>query len=260
MKKRLAIARRSPRATVARWSVAAGVLVAGAGVVGASAAAAAPRAATSHASRPSVVARAAAGKHIKLAFMSFAVTNSYDAPMLAAAKKAAAADNASLTVFDANNNPNTQFTQLAGRDHAGRLQRHHHPADREHEPDPAGQAGDLEEDQGRQHRPDPRGQADHVRQAGAGDVRERHVRPDRDGRQPRAARRRCLQDQAPESVQRRLPLRHQGVRTRRRDQRGVQQGDQGRSRRSTSSPRGRISSPPRAASKRRRTCSSRRRT
>jgi ribose transport system substrate-binding protein len=51
-------------------------------------------------------------KALKLAYLSFAVANSYDAPMLAAAKSAAAAGNASLTVFDANNSPQTQFSQF----------------------------------------------------------------------------------------------------------------------------------------------------
>jgi ribose transport system substrate-binding protein len=44
--------------------------------------------------------------------LSFAVANSYDAPMLAAAQAAAAGNNAKLTVFDANNDPKTQFSQL----------------------------------------------------------------------------------------------------------------------------------------------------
>jgi ribose transport system substrate-binding protein len=49
---------------------------------------------------------------LSLAYLSFAVANSYDAPMLAAAQTAAAANNATLTVFDANNSPDAQFTQL----------------------------------------------------------------------------------------------------------------------------------------------------
>ena len=55
---------------------------------------------------------ASSGKHLKLAYLSFAVANSYDAPMLAAAQAVAADNNASLTVFDANNDPNKQFSQL----------------------------------------------------------------------------------------------------------------------------------------------------
>jgi ribose transport system substrate-binding protein len=52
------------------------------------------------------------GKRLHLAYFSFAVQNSYDASILAAAKKAAAAANAQLTVFDANNNPQTQYGQV----------------------------------------------------------------------------------------------------------------------------------------------------
>jgi ribose transport system substrate-binding protein len=54
----------------------------------------------------------APGKKLHLAYFSFAVQNSYDAPMLAAAQKAAAAANAQLTVFDANNNAQTQYSQV----------------------------------------------------------------------------------------------------------------------------------------------------
>lgn len=51
-------------------------------------------------------------RHVRIAYLSFAVTNTYDAPMLAAAKKVAAAENATLTVMDANNSPTTQFSQF----------------------------------------------------------------------------------------------------------------------------------------------------
>lgn len=51
-------------------------------------------------------------KPVRIAYLSFAVANSYDAPMLAAAKAAAKAGNASITVFDANNDPKKQFAQL----------------------------------------------------------------------------------------------------------------------------------------------------
>jgi ribose transport system substrate-binding protein len=53
-----------------------------------------------------------AQKQLKIAYLSFAVANSYDAPMLAAAKDAAKKGNASITVFDANNDPKKQFSQL----------------------------------------------------------------------------------------------------------------------------------------------------
>lgn len=53
-----------------------------------------------------------ANKPLKIAYMSFAVANSYDAPMLAAAQAVASDNNAKITVFDANNDPQAQFTQL----------------------------------------------------------------------------------------------------------------------------------------------------
>jgi len=48
----------------------------------------------------------------KIAYLSFAVANSYDAPMLAAAKDVAKAQGASVTVFDAANDPKKQLAQL----------------------------------------------------------------------------------------------------------------------------------------------------
>jgi ribose transport system substrate-binding protein len=57
-------------------------------------------------------AHAAAKPKVKIAYLSFAVANSYDAPMLAAAKAVAKKDGASLTVFDAKNTPATQLSQL----------------------------------------------------------------------------------------------------------------------------------------------------
>jgi ribose transport system substrate-binding protein len=61
----------------------------------------------------------AAAAPVRIAYLSFAVANSYDAPMLAAAKAAAKKGNAKITVFDANNDPKTQFAQLqtAGSSH-----------------------------------------------------------------------------------------------------------------------------------------------
>lgn len=68
---------------------------------------AAPTAASSGVAGPTAPA-----KTLELAYLSFAVANSYDAPMLAAAQGAAAAGNAKLTVFDANLDPATQSKQL----------------------------------------------------------------------------------------------------------------------------------------------------
>ncbi len=67
---------------------------------------------SSSASSSNAAASSGSSKHLKIAYMSFAVANSYDAPMLAAAQAVAADNNATLTVFDANNDPNKQFSQL----------------------------------------------------------------------------------------------------------------------------------------------------
>lgn len=48
----------------------------------------------------------------RVAYLSFAVANSYDAPMLAAAKAVAKKQNGSVTVFDAANDPKKQFAQF----------------------------------------------------------------------------------------------------------------------------------------------------
>ena len=48
----------------------------------------------------------------RIAYLSFAVANSYDAPMLAAARKVAKARGASVTVFDAANDPKKQLSEL----------------------------------------------------------------------------------------------------------------------------------------------------
>jgi ribose transport system substrate-binding protein len=52
------------------------------------------------------------GKTLSIAYLSFAVENSYDAPMLAAAQAVASDNNATMKVFDANNSPQTQYAQL----------------------------------------------------------------------------------------------------------------------------------------------------
>ena len=51
-------------------------------------------------------------KQLQIAYLSFAVANTYDTPMLAAAQKVADANNAQVSVFDANNDPNLQLSQL----------------------------------------------------------------------------------------------------------------------------------------------------
>jgi ribose transport system substrate-binding protein len=49
---------------------------------------------------------------VKVAYLSYAVANSYDAPMLAAAKAVAKAQGAKVTVFDAANDPKKQLAEL----------------------------------------------------------------------------------------------------------------------------------------------------
>jgi ribose transport system substrate-binding protein len=53
-----------------------------------------------------------ATKPLNIAYLSFAVENSYDAPMLAAAQAVADDNHASVKVFDAKNSPQTQYSQL----------------------------------------------------------------------------------------------------------------------------------------------------
>jgi ribose transport system substrate-binding protein len=57
-------------------------------------------------------ASAASGKQLNVAYFSFAVQNSFDAAMLAAVRKEAAADNVKLTVFDGNNSSQTQYNDI----------------------------------------------------------------------------------------------------------------------------------------------------
>lgn len=64
----------------------------------------------------------AAQKQINVAYLSFAITNSYDAPMLAAAKAVAAASGVKVTVFDAGNDPQVQYTQLQNVISSGKYQ------------------------------------------------------------------------------------------------------------------------------------------
>jgi ribose transport system substrate-binding protein len=77
-----------------------------------SAPAASSSAAASSPAAAAAAATSAAPKAATIAYLSFAVDNSYDAPMLAAAQAVASADGATLKVFDANNSPQTQYDQL----------------------------------------------------------------------------------------------------------------------------------------------------
>jgi ribose transport system substrate-binding protein len=68
------------------------------------------------------VANGAPRATTNVAYMSFAVANSYDAPMLAAAKKVASAGGAKVTVFDAANDPKKQLSQLQTAINSGQYQ------------------------------------------------------------------------------------------------------------------------------------------
>jgi ribose transport system substrate-binding protein len=56
--------------------------------------------------------RSGAAGPVRVAYLSYAVANSYDAPMLAAAKAVAKAQGAKVTVFDAANDPKKQLSEL----------------------------------------------------------------------------------------------------------------------------------------------------
>jgi ribose transport system substrate-binding protein len=85
--------------------------VAGAAVLASAAMLAGCSSASSNAPSSSAPSSAVTGT-VQIAYLSFAVANSYDAPMLAAAQTIASEENAKLTVFDANNDPKAQYSQL----------------------------------------------------------------------------------------------------------------------------------------------------
>jgi len=64
----------------------------------------------------------AATKQVNIAYLSFAITNSYDSPMLAAAQAVAGANGYKVTVFDANNDPSVQYSQLQNVISSGKYQ------------------------------------------------------------------------------------------------------------------------------------------
>jgi ribose transport system substrate-binding protein len=77
---------------------------------------------SSSSATPSSSGSPGSNKPLSIAYLSFAVENSYDAPMLAAAQAVAADSNATLKVFDANNSPQTQFSQLQDAINSGQYQ------------------------------------------------------------------------------------------------------------------------------------------
>jgi ribose transport system substrate-binding protein len=64
----------------------------------------------------------AGGKTLHIAYMSFSVQNSYDAPMLAAAQKQAKASHVVLTVFNAATTPTKQYDELQTAISSGQYQ------------------------------------------------------------------------------------------------------------------------------------------
>jgi ribose transport system substrate-binding protein len=77
---------------------------------------------SSSSSTPSSSSSSGSGKPLSIAYLSFAVENSYDAPMLAAAQAVASDNNATLKVFDAANSPQTQYSQLQDAINSGQYQ------------------------------------------------------------------------------------------------------------------------------------------
>jgi ribose transport system substrate-binding protein len=125
MKKAVRLRRRARATSISATLMATALLLAACGSSGSSSSAAnsssgaapaasstAPATTATAGSGTGTTSGAGSSKHLKLAFLSFAVANSYDAPMLAAAKAAAAAGNATLKVFDAANDPNKQYSEF----------------------------------------------------------------------------------------------------------------------------------------------------
>ena len=161
---------------------------------------------------------APAAKKANIAYLSFAVANSYDAPMLAAAQATAKAAGATLTFLDANNDPKAQFAQLQNATASGKynaiivqpifgtglITR--------------GPGRHRQGDQGREHGPDPRPGSEHRRPQVKGLSGNVVFVPTDIGTKLGHARDPGLCGEEPQPVQRRIPLRHQGVIARRRDQ------------------------------------------
>ena len=128
-------------------------------------------------------ARPAAKRNPQIAYLSFAVANSYDAPMLAAAGSVAKAQGASVTVFDAANDPKKQLAQLqtviTSKQYDGIIVQPIFGPQLIPTINDAIKAGH----QGRQHRPDPRHEPRHRRVAVA-----RALRATSSSSRPRSAR------------------------------------------------------------------------
>jgi ribose transport system substrate-binding protein len=69
-----------------------------------------------------IASAAAKHKHYKVAYMSYGVANSYDAPMLAAAEAVAGADGVKVVVFDSQSSYTMQVSQLQDVVNSGQYQ------------------------------------------------------------------------------------------------------------------------------------------
>ena len=98
--------------SLGRSAAVAAVAAAALGLAACSSSSSSAPAAASSAPAAGSSSASAAPKAMNIAYLSFAVDNTYDAPMLAAAQAVASTDGATLKVFDANNNPQTQFNQM----------------------------------------------------------------------------------------------------------------------------------------------------
>jgi ribose transport system substrate-binding protein len=77
---------------------------------------------SSSASSAATSSSSAGGKTYNVAYMSYAVANDYDKGMLANAEAVAAKNNIKITVYDANNSSNTQYSQMQTAIASGKYQ------------------------------------------------------------------------------------------------------------------------------------------
>ena len=103
----------APLRSLRRSAVVAAVAVAALALAACSSSSSGSSSASSSASASASAGSSAnSSKAATIAYLSFAVENSYDAPMLAAAEAVASDQGATIKVFDANNSSQTQYSQL----------------------------------------------------------------------------------------------------------------------------------------------------
>jgi ribose transport system substrate-binding protein len=102
----------APLRSLRRSAVVAAVAVAGLALAACSSSSSSSSSSSAASGSPSASTSASSNKPVNIAYLSFAVENSYDAPMLAAAEAVASDQGATIKVFDANNAPQTQYSQL----------------------------------------------------------------------------------------------------------------------------------------------------